>query len=91
IIRGYFDRMREYRDDHYALHKIRTRISWLVKPLNSRQSSAKPLQQAIRTAPDAAAVYDALARFEAGELRNRGSRVSDVANQPAPTGMGRIA
>ncbi len=69
VIRRYFDRMREYRDDHYALHKIRTRVSWLVKPLNSRESSAKPLQQAIRTAEDAQAVHAALDRFLAGELR----------------------
>ncbi|MEL7484867.1 MAG: tRNA-dihydrouridine synthase [Planctomycetota bacterium] len=62
IIRRYFDRMREYRDDHYALHKIRTRVSWLVKALNSRHSSAKPLQQAIRTAADAGEVYVALDR-----------------------------
>ena len=64
IIRIYFDRMRTYRDDHYALHKIRTRISWLVKPLNSRHSSAKPLQQAVRTAGDAAEVHALLDRAD---------------------------
>ena len=61
-IRRYFDRMREYRDDHYALHKVRTRVSWMVKPLNSRHQTAKPLQQAIRTAADAAEVHAVLAR-----------------------------
>ncbi|MEM8757050.1 MAG: tRNA-dihydrouridine synthase [Planctomycetota bacterium] len=70
ITRGYFDRMREYRGDHYALHKIRTRISWLVKPMNSRHHSAKPLQQAIRTAPTAAAVHAALDAYIAGSLRH---------------------
>ncbi|MEL6797894.1 MAG: tRNA-dihydrouridine synthase, partial [Planctomycetota bacterium] len=62
IIRRYFDRMREYRDDHYALHKVRTRVSWMVKPLNSRHQTAKPLQQAIRTAADAAEVHAVLDR-----------------------------
>ncbi|MEO1715979.1 MAG: tRNA-dihydrouridine synthase [Planctomycetota bacterium] len=61
-IRRYFDRMREYRDDHYALHKVRTRVSWMVKPLNSRHQTAKPLQQAIRTAADAAEVHAVLDR-----------------------------
>lgn len=60
LIRRYFERMRGFRDDHYAVHKIRTRISWLVKPLNSTHSSAKALQQAIRTAADADAVHAAL-------------------------------
>ncbi|MEM1071490.1 MAG: tRNA-dihydrouridine synthase [Planctomycetota bacterium] len=71
ITRGYFDRMREYRGDHYALHKIRTRVSWLVKPMNSRHHSAKPLQQAIRTAPTAEAVHAALDAYLAGHLAVR--------------------
>ncbi len=62
IIRVYFDRMRQFRDDHYALHKIRTRISWLVKPLNSPHSSAKPLQEAVRTARGSAEVHAVLDR-----------------------------
>jgi nifR3 family TIM-barrel protein len=63
IIGRYFDRMLEFRGEHYALHKIRTRISWLVKPLNSPRFSAKPLQEAVRTAADARGVHDSLASF----------------------------
>ncbi|MGP1272411.1 MAG: tRNA dihydrouridine synthase [Phycisphaerales bacterium] len=69
IIRSYFDRMREHRDDHYALHKMRTRISWLVKPLNGPTSSAKPLQEAVRTSKDARTVHAALDAYLAGELQ----------------------
>jgi nifR3 family TIM-barrel protein len=63
LIGRYFERMREFRGDHYALHKIRTRISWMVKPLGSPDRSARPLQEAVRTAPDAAGVHAALAAF----------------------------
>ncbi|MEO0513438.1 MAG: tRNA-dihydrouridine synthase [Planctomycetota bacterium] len=67
-IRGYFDRMLEYRDEHYALHKVRTRISWLVKPLHAPGRSAKPFQAAVRAARTASEVHGAIDRFLAGEL-----------------------
>lgn len=70
-VAGYFGRMREYRTDAYAMHKIRTRISWLVKPLNSRDNSAKPFQLAVRSAEDPQAVERAIAEFAAGGLRWR--------------------
>lgn len=65
IIRGYFERMLRFRDERYALNHIRRRISWLGKPLGA----CKPMKERIRTAPDAAAVHDALDRFLAGGLR----------------------
>lgn len=72
LIARYFDRMREFRGDHYALHKIRTRISWMVKPLASEGRSARPLQEAIRTAADAAGVHAALAAFGVFRAEDRG-------------------
>ena len=65
----YFERMIENRDERYAMFKIRSRISWLVKPLNSRRSSARPLQDAVRASESAPEVRDAIRRYLAGELR----------------------
>lgn len=64
-IRRYFSLMLEHRDDRYALHHIRRRISWFGKKLGP----CKPLKQIVQDARDPALVFDALDRFEAGELR----------------------
>ncbi|MBX3404606.1 MAG: tRNA dihydrouridine synthase DusB [Phycisphaeraceae bacterium] len=59
IIKRYFDLMLRYRDERYAMYQIRRRVSWFAK----RLPPSKRWREAIRTAPDPAAVYDALARF----------------------------
>lgn len=69
MVRSYFDMMCEFRKESYAVHKIRTRISWFVKAMNTRAVSCKPLQTAVRTAPDAASVRRVLDEFLAGGHR----------------------
>lgn len=69
MIRSYFSMMCEFRNEGYALHKVRSRISWFVKAMNTRAVSCKPLNMAIRTAPDAASVNRVLDEFLAGEHR----------------------
>jgi nifR3 family TIM-barrel protein len=64
-IRRYFSLMLEHRDERYALHHIRRRISWFGKKLGP----CKPLKQIVQDARDPAVVLEALDRFEAGELR----------------------
>ena len=61
--------MLRFRNEGYALHKVRSRISWFVKAMNTRAVSCKPLNMAIRTAPDAASVNRVLDEFLAGEHR----------------------
>jgi tRNA-dihydrouridine synthase len=73
-IRRFFDLMREYRDDRYALFQINRRVSWFAKTLqrevgHGKLESIKPFKEAVRNAKSAAEVYDALDRFAAGELR----------------------
>lgn len=60
VVRRYFGLMTEFRSEHYALFQIRRRISWFAK----RLGPCKPLKEAIRLAPDAAAVYRALDEFQ---------------------------
>jgi len=64
IVRGYFDRMREYRGDAYALHKIRQKISWLGKGING--SHCRELKDAVRAAAGPAEVHGALDAWLAG-------------------------
>ena len=63
--RRYFERMRTFRDDHYALHHIRSRISWIGK----RLGPCKPLKERVRTAKTPDDVHRALDEFLAGGLR----------------------
>jgi nifR3 family TIM-barrel protein len=65
IIRRYFDLMRTFRDDRYALAHIRRRISWFSK----RLGPCKPLNEAVRLAKQPDDVLRALDAFEAGGLR----------------------
>ena len=55
-IRGYFERMREFRDDGYAMNHIRRRISWFAKSMDG----GKARREAIRTANRPADVHAAL-------------------------------
>ncbi|PHQ79849.1 MAG: tRNA dihydrouridine synthase DusB [Phycisphaera sp.] len=69
MIRSYFDMMQSFRNEGYALHKIRSRISWFVKAMNTRTVSCKPLNIAIRSAPDSASVHRVLDEFLTGGHR----------------------
>ncbi len=89
-IRRFFNLMRTYRDDRYALHQIRQRISWFAKRLGSPTRSAKPLKEAIRLAPDPGAVEAALDDYLArstppGPVHPDNSRTS--AWDPEPAGQ----
>lgn len=73
VMRDYFDLMRRYRTDHYAMVQIRRRVSWFAK----RLPHCKPFKETLRTAPDPEAVYAALDAFSRGELRSRPPRGQD--------------
>lgn len=74
MMRRYFEMMREYRGDHYAMTQIRRRIAWFAKrmirkdPVTGRIVGVKPLKEAIRVAVGPADVHVAFDRFAAGEL-----------------------
>jgi tRNA-dihydrouridine synthase B len=68
IVRRYFELMRAHRDDHYAMHQVRRRISWFGKTLNT--GACKPLKESVRLAPNPAAVHAALDEYLAGGLRS---------------------
>ncbi|MCB9844927.1 MAG: tRNA-dihydrouridine synthase family protein [Phycisphaeraceae bacterium] len=70
MIGAFFDRMIEFRGEAYALHQIRSRISWLSKPLVSPgRPSVKALREAVRLAPDAASVREAVAALSSPSPR----------------------
>lgn len=71
MIRRYFDLMREYRGDHYAMVQIRRRVTWFAK----RLPPCKPFKEALRTSRDPAVVYEALEKFAAGGLRSSGREI----------------
>ena len=81
-VRGYFDRMLAYRGEHYALHKIRQKISWLGKGINN--SHCKPLKDDIRGAQSPADIEAALSRWHAG-TGDRDHLHSTVADSESPT------
>jgi nifR3 family TIM-barrel protein len=58
ILLAYFDRMREYRDDRYALHRVRHKISRMGKHING--SHCRPLKEGIRNARAPGEVYAAV-------------------------------
>ncbi|MGP1309753.1 MAG: tRNA dihydrouridine synthase [Phycisphaerales bacterium] len=64
-VRRYFERMRAFRDDRYAMMQIRRRITWFGK----RLGPCKPMKERVRTAKDPAEVHGALDEFLAGGLR----------------------
>lgn len=74
MMRRYFELMREYRGDHYAMTQIRRRIAWFAKrmirkdPVTGRIVGVKPLKEAIRVAAGPEDIHVAFDRFVAGEL-----------------------
>ncbi len=61
IMRRYFDLMREYRNDHYAMMQIRRRVSWFAKRL---RGPCKQFKEKIRVAPHPQAVYEAIELYD---------------------------
>ena len=81
-IRRFFNLMREYRDDRYALFQINRRVSWFSRNLQrelpgGRLEGIKPFKEAVRNAKSAEQVYGALEEFLAGGLRS-GVEVREV-------------
>ena len=58
IVRRYYERMCEHRNETAALHRLRNKISWLGKGING--SHCRPLKEAIRTAATRREVHAAL-------------------------------
>lgn len=58
LIRTYFERMREFRDDHHAMHVIRQKISWLARTIND--GHCKALKESVRCSRTPADVHGAL-------------------------------
>ncbi len=80
-IRRYFDLMREYRDDRYAMFQIRRRISWFAK----RLGPSKSLRETIRTAPEPGDIYAALDAFARTPIRDTPYRpTTEIADPPSP-------
>lgn len=75
LMRRYFDLMRRYRGDHYAMFQIRRRVSWFSKRL---RGPCKGFRERVRLAPDPAAVYAALEEFA-----SLGDRWTEDARLPA--------
>ncbi len=73
-VRRFFDLMRAYRDDRYAMFQINRRVTWFAK----RLGPCKPFKEAVRNARSPEEVYAALDRYLAGELR--GGREEAVAD-----------
>jgi nifR3 family TIM-barrel protein len=63
----YFERMRSFRGDHYALHKIRQKISWLGKGIAG--SHCKALKDGVREATTPEAVVEAVESWRLGSAR----------------------
>lgn len=58
IVRRYFDRMREFRGDGPALHRLKHKISWLGKSING--SHCRELKDGVRAAGSPVEVHAAL-------------------------------
>lgn len=74
IIRRYFELMRTYHDDRYAMFQITRRISTLGKHLtetlpDGTHTAVKPFKEAVRLAKSPEEVHGAFDRFLTGELR----------------------
>lgn len=73
-VRRYFDLMRQYRDERYALWQIQRRISWFAKKMQARlpdgrMESIKPFREAVRVSKGPDEIYAALELFGRGGLR----------------------
>lgn len=86
-MRRYFDLMRTYHDDRYAMFQINRRVSWFAKrlgpPVDGRRPSVKPFKEAVRLSRTPDEVYDALNRYLAGELRGHPDEVALESQDPA--------
>ena len=58
LIKAYFERMREFRDDRHAVHVIRQKISWLGRTVNA--GHCKALRERVRLSRTPADVHAAL-------------------------------
>ena len=65
-VQRYFELMREFRGDRYALSHVRRRMSWFSKAL----PPCKPLRMAFNDAECVEDIYAALDEFRAGGLRS---------------------
>jgi nifR3 family TIM-barrel protein len=63
LIRAYFERMREFRDDRHAMHVIRQKISWLGRTVNG--GHCKELREAVRLGRTPADIHAGLDAFVA--------------------------
>ncbi|MEL6740725.1 MAG: tRNA-dihydrouridine synthase family protein [Planctomycetota bacterium] len=76
---AYFGRMRAYRSDGYAMHKIRQKISWLGRHING--SHCAPLKAAVRGAQTPGEVTEAVEAWRAGapdRVQGRAPDTGDV-------------
>lgn len=62
IIRTYFNLMRAFRDDRYALSRIRQKITWFGKTING--SHCRPLKDTVRASTTVAEVCAAIDAWE---------------------------
>ncbi len=73
MLRRYFDLMKHYRDEKYALWQITRRVSWFAKKMgynpDGTRFGMKPFREAVRTSTSADMVYAAFEAYLAGELR----------------------
>ena len=74
VVLAYFERMRAYRGDRYAMHKIRQKISWLGKGI--RGGHCRPLKEGVRTAETPADVHEAVERWRSREAVTAPSPIS---------------
>ncbi len=68
IVLAYFERMREFRSDGYAMHKIRQKISWLGKSING--SHCRALRDGVRGAGTPPEVHAAVEAWRAGGVEH---------------------
>jgi tRNA-dihydrouridine synthase len=73
-MRRYFDLMRRFRDDRFAIFQINRRVSWFAK----RLPPCKPFKEAVRNAKTPGEVYECLDRYLAGELRGGVRELEEV-------------
>jgi len=85
---AYFERMLEYRNEHYAMHKIRQKISWLGKTING--SHCRDLKQGVRSARTPGEVRAAVEAWRSGmpERLRGGENVGASGGEAVGAGAG---
>ena len=68
---AYFARMREFRNDQYAMHRVKHKISKMAKHING--SHCKPLKEGVRAAETPEAIIDAVESWRAHTRERAGS------------------